>query len=565
MTMMAAVAGVAAGSVARASTPPPYEPDPQSVGGITFYDSVGAVITRGNLADVPFAVYAVGDASPRAGDVQAILEGAQPQPGIATTAFATEFVSAATNYPIGTPDPAGNTPPHNVAVLSGTHPVLTGQPSDESLAVLAQHLPNDAQHQSDPAYQNVYQIRLLTKTRLGALSDTYDVADLLVDTATGTWTQVFPPVGDPTTTILIVSANPVSAGQTVTLTATESPTLPGSIQFMDGFATLGPPIAVDNTGTASYSTSFDTPFLISVTARLTAVFTPDDVPAHTASTSNEIDELVKPPAVATRTSLIVLGGARAGDRTEMAAFVSAGLFSLGVTAGTVAFYDNDSPTPIPGTVVANPDATYHLVLSNGLSEGPHSIVARFTPTNPMDYLASESLPYAFVTQPGSGSPAGTETVNVNIPQIDGAFTVTVDQTPVSLGTAQPNGAVLEATGQLSPVTVNDGRIVSKPGWRASGQVSDFTRDTNPPIDGNSLGWTPTITTPNPANDVTAGLAVAAGSNPGLRQGAGLANAGAGQGLGPSVLGAGLDLRVPPSTNPGAYSATLTITVIDTAS
>jgi hypothetical protein len=273
-----------------------------------------------------------------------------------------------------------------------------------------------------------------------------------------------------------------------------------------------------------------------------------------------------PPAggVSTTTSLVAAPTTAApGDSVSLTATVTAADTAGNDAVGSVEFFDG---TTSLGTPVAVAGGTASMSVST-LTSGSHSITAKFTPTDPNAFSGStSSAAPVTITGGGGGTTAGTETVNVNIPTpAEGVFTVTVSNTPVSLGTAADNGSgALQATGTLSPVTVNDGRNVSKPGWNVSGQVGDFTQGTNT-IDGNSLGWTPVVTTQDPAGDVVAGAPITAGSNPGLKQGGTLAGAAVNKGLGQSVLGGALDLKVPTTTNPGAYSATLTITALDTAS
>jgi hypothetical protein len=196
-----------------------------------------------------------------------------------------------------------------------------------------------------------------------------------------------------------------------------------------------------------------------------------------------------------------------------------------------------------------------------LACGSHSIIAKFVPTDPTAFGASQSTAQPETISGSACALQGSETINVAIPNT-GAFTFTVSGTPVDLGTATANGSNLEATGNLSPATVSDTRN-SVPGWSVAGQVGDFTDGTHT-IDGNSLGWTPAVTTQDPASDVVAGSKVNPGSNPGLKQGSGLASAAASKGAGTTVLGGALDLVVPSTQNPGSYSATLTLTAIDTA-
>lgn len=242
-----------------------------------------------------------------------------------------------------------------------------------------------------------------------------------------------------------------------------------------------------------------------------------------------------------------------GDPVNLSATVSPSN-----AAGNVDFFDGGSmigsPVPVSGGTASTSVST--------LACGSHTIVAKFVPTDPNAFGASQSSGQSVTITGPACALQGSETINVAIPNT-GAFTFTVSATPVDLGTATANGNNLEATGQLSPVTVSDTRNTT-PGWSVTGQVGDFSDGTHT-INGDSLGWTPAVTTPNAANDVTAGTAVAPGSNPGLKEGSGLASAGANQGAGDTTLGGGLDLVVPSTQNAGSYSTTLTITAIDTAS
>ncbi|HEY3606875.1 MAG TPA: phosphate ABC transporter substrate-binding protein PstS [Pseudonocardiaceae bacterium] len=163
---------------------------------------------------------------------------------------------------------------------------------------------------------------------------------------------------------------------------------------------------------------------------------------------------------------------------------------------------------------------------------------------------------------GDATPPGTgqETIQVGLGAVSsGSLTLTVSGTPVTMSTPTDIGTALDSTGSLSPVTVSDSRLPGEPGWDATGSVGDFTSGANT-FSGNALGWTPAITTPDAANDVTSGGTVAP-NNPGLGTTAALAAALAGHGAGTTVLGAGLDLRIPLGTPAGNYSATLTVTLL----
>jgi hypothetical protein len=95
-----------------------------------------------------------------------------------------------------------------------------------------------------------------------------------------------------TTTTLAVMPNPVAVGAPVTLTATESASdgshPAGSVQFSAGSSTLGSPVTVDSSGTATMTTTFPAAGPVS----LTATFTPTNTTGFTSSTSTPVTETV---------------------------------------------------------------------------------------------------------------------------------------------------------------------------------------------------------------------------------------------------------------------------------
>jgi hypothetical protein len=220
--------------------------------------------------------------------------------------------------------------------------------------------------------------------------------------------------------------------------------------------------------------------------------------------------------------------------------------------GTVTFFDGT--TSLGTATLASGAAS---ISTTTLQVGDHSITAQYGGT--ATFGASTSSAMVIHITP-AGSNTGTETINVNVPLSEGVFTLTVSATPVQLTDAVNNGTFFESTGTLGAVTVSDQRQQTKPGWSVSGQVSNFTAGANS-FPGSDLGWTPTVQTQDPAGDVVAGPAVAAGTTPGLAGGSGLASAAAAKGFGTSVLSAALDLRVPLTTAVGAYSAVLTVTAV----
>jgi hypothetical protein len=156
-----------------------------------------------------------------------------------------------------------------------------------------------------------------------------------------------------------------------------------------------------------------------------------------------------------------------------------------------------------------------------------------------------------------------ETINVIIPRAEGIFAITVSNAPVQLSTATPgiDHSALELSGELGAVTISDSRYQSQPGWSIFGQVGDFSGG-GPAFNGSYLGWSPMVLMQDAAHDVAAGPAVTPGTNPGLKRASELGAAAATKGLGTTVLGATLYLKVPASTPVRSQSATLTITIVE---
>jgi hypothetical protein len=265
-------------------------------------------------------------------------------------------------------------------------------------------------------------------------------------------------------------------------------------------------------------------------------------------------------AVTTTTTLTAdPTSASQGDTVTLSATVAASDTAGTDAAGKVEFFNGT--TSLGSATVAAGKASLPV---STLPVGDDAITATFEPTDSTAFGTSTSAAVTVtVSSTGGGTTTpgnGQETIDVNVVQAaSGSLTLTVDNTPVSMSTAKNIGTVLDSTGTLSPVTVTDSRVPTRPGWDISGSVSDFTSGSHT-IDGNGLGWTPKLTTANTAGDVTAG-GVVAPSNPGLKAAAPLASAAATHGAGTTVLGADLDLRAPVDTAPGSYSATLTVTLL----
>jgi hypothetical protein len=264
-----------------------------------------------------------------------------------------------------------------------------------------------------------------------------------------------------------------------------------------------------------------------------------------------------PPAstVSTTTSLTASPNTvTVGGNVTLTASVVSNDTAKNDAVGQVEFFSGT--TSLGKVAVAGGAAT---LTTSSLPVGSDSVTAQFEPTDPTKFTGSTSTA-ATVTVNATPPGTGQETINVGVSAVSsGSLTLTVSSTPVTMTTPKNIGTALDSTGALSPVSVSDSRQPSQPGWDLTGSASDFAAGANT-FTGNALGWTPAISTPNTANDVTAGAAVTANS-PGLKTAAPLASAAVGKGAGTTVLGGALDLQIPFSTPAGSYSSTMTITLI----
>ena len=145
---------------------------------------------------------------------------------------------------------------------------------------------------------------------------------LLVVPAGGQLTAYATAGAVPTTTSLTASPDPATAGQAVTLTATETAadgTRPaGSVQFQAGTTAIGSPVAVDATGTASTTATF----AAAGTQVLSAVFTPAATTTYGVSSG-------------TYTEIVQAAGASSGSEPVTLAVPATGAFTFTVGTGTV--------------------------------------------------------------------------------------------------------------------------------------------------------------------------------------------------------------------------------------
>jgi len=245
-----------------------------------------------------------------------------------------------------------------------------------------------------------------------------------------------------TTTLAASPASPSTVGDSVTLTATVSvPAAAGTVQFKDGSSNLGSPITVSG-GVGTTSTTG----LAVGSHSLTAVFTPTSN-TYTGSTSNTVAYTVNPaPATPTTTSLAVTPASPVdfGTTVTMTATVSPSN-----AAGTVRFYDGATAL---GSAVAVSGGTASMMTS-ALASGAHSLSAKFTPTDPATFGASNSSASSLSVS------AQTTTTTLTAPAgpVDHGTAVTLTATLAPSGAA---GTVQfkDGSGNLgSPVTVSGGK------------------------------------------------------------------------------------------------------------
>jgi hypothetical protein len=565
-SVLAIAGGVlaATASIANAATTPPWEPDAQAVGTLTFYNSAGQVVTGGSNLSHLFD-YAVASSPDATLGTKATLTFAAPAPGVPTGSWFTALGSAATNFPnASAPAPIGTT----------TNPVVSLTATDGNLTSFLGQVPA----QTATGYVNVYQIRVSTSGPGGVGTGTgaYWDADILVNPGAGTWTQEYPASVTPTTTTLTASPSPANTGQTVTLTATEAPATAGSVDFKNGAADLGS-VAVNGSGVATTTTSF----AAAGTENLTATFTPTDTADFSGSTGNAT-LTVNPPATVTATTLTVTQDGIAGDDVGLSSNVTAG--ATPVTAGTVSWYDNGSATALNATpVTPNATGTATFDIPAGLAAGSHSIVAKFTPTSLAQFETSQSAPQNFILQAkqtgacAQSASQCTDTQNIQATIPVGTLKISTPYTatnPLDLGTLQLNSGLTEFASTPMPfgnITVVDNRSGDLP-WTVTALASNLTDGGSNPgstICGQNVGLTTITATPGtgfagvvtPTDNPVPATPVASpcSGNSGLG-GTAHTIATTNAGLGTVTLNGSIALVAPTSTEPGLFTGTITFTV-----
>jgi uncharacterized protein YfaP (DUF2135 family) len=234
-----------------------------------------------------------------------------------------------------------------------------------------------------------------------------------------------------TTTTLQASSNPVTAGQTVTLTATvvapSGGTPSGTVSFLSNGIILGTD-SVNGAGVATLSTASMAAGSYSITAQYGGNSSFD------ASTSSPLSETVNPAtAVATTTTLQASSNpVTAGQAVTLTATVVAP--SGGTPSGTVSFLSNGV---ILGTNSVN-GAGVATLSTASMAAGSYSITAQYGGNSSFD--ASTSSPLSETVNPAPAV-ATTTLLQVSSNPITAGQAVTLTATVVAPSGGTPSGTV----------------------------------------------------------------------------------------------------------------------------
>lgn len=344
------------------AAPPPWEPDPNALGSLSFYDAGGTLKTSGSLTDAPFATYVLASADAPSGHIKATLSGATPDHSKQTGQWTVKQLSASTTFPDSSAPGALGT---------STHPLVKVTDTDPTLADLIAAQPNV---DTTAGYVDMYQLRVKTSGPGIPPGSAYYETDILVDSNAGTWTQVYPVPVAATSTATTLDASPASTqeqGQDVTLTATEvaddATHPPGTVQFKDNGANVGGPVGVNGSGVATMTSAS---FAVG-SHSFTAVFTPTDTGSYAASTSSAVPYAIT--ATPTTTTLTYAPNDAVQDEPITFTATIAPSEAAGAVQFKVGGTNTGAPVPVSGGTAAK-------VLSFP-NVGMHEVSAELVPSS----------------------------------------------------------------------------------------------------------------------------------------------------------------------------------------
>jgi Bacterial Ig-like domain (group 3) len=334
----------------------PYRPDPHSKGSLTFYNSAGTKITGGALTTHPFVNYSIASGNGNPGDGLAQLYVYTPQEHVDPLNWSGDSMSGTNAYPVtGSGVPA--------VIKSSGKPTTVAGASDFSLHDYITEFPNNLTGD----YAGLYEVRLVTgKAGSGINTASYFSADVKVTGAN--WAVVAASGTATATALAITPKTQVTIGSSITLRATVTPKIAGSVEFFDGATSLG---TVPVSATTGIATKATTPATVG-THTYNATFTPTDTGTFNGSTSPVVAYLVQPRATKVTVSASPASPRPPGTSVTFIATVTP------PAAGGIKFLDGLTVVGSPAYNAVTGKAT--LTLMPAL--GDHAYTAQFTSTDP---------------------------------------------------------------------------------------------------------------------------------------------------------------------------------------
>jgi hypothetical protein len=550
--------GLVAGGAASAFAAPGEALNPQSngsKGSFFLWDANTAEFTDGDTSRVYTRDQAL-IASASAADVQAEINPAATRPVTGATAFTGvyRFISAKTAADVagGTntwkaysidsaAGPNGGTllPDFTLDAFSGIDTLVT---SGGSFWYGVAYTTNNGVTVSGAVYREI---------NITAGTGNYTVGAVEVEAAAAT--------DVPTTTTVSATPTSVEAGQTTTLTANVAATgktVTGNVEFYEGTTKIGTValsagsaskvVTVGTTGAHAYSAKFventvgSDKFLASASTEVTVTGTAPSVPV--------------PPNAAGEEALNVNskhGATATYDEATHKATLNVDAVNEGKTVNVIAY---STPTFLGQLVVTGGKVTVDV---STLAAGTHKL--SIADPNTGDVLAWAD----FIKSDAAISPSFSKTIDADVAALapaDGEFSL-INTSGASVHLTNPVivGGQSVVSGELGTFKVTDLRQVSKPGWKLSTNVADFTKGSDT-IAKSALGIAPKVVSQagTGATAPTMGAALTSGSASYPWDFATLAG---GAFSGVSTYNADLVFTAPAGKPAGTYSSTITLTLV----
>lgn len=248
-----------------------------------------------------------------------------------------------------------------------------------------------------------------------------------------------------TTTVLTSSSNPSTFGNSITFTATVSPSAAtGSVTFYDGATSLGT-IALSG-GSAALATSS----LSAGTHQISAIYSGDST--YTGSTSNTITQTVNNPAPAATTTTITTSTPNPSTYGQSVTFTAQVTSASGTPTGTVTFKDGNA-TLGSSTLNGSGIATFS---TSALAAGTHSSITAVYGGS-TNFVSSTSSPF-------------TQTVN----KANTATTLTSNRNPAKARQTITFTAKVRPSSATGSVTFYDGNTALTTATLSSGSATYST-------------------------------------------------------------------------------------------